>query len=50
MLIFQNLVISFSGEADRNVVAYRIGWHIIFRDVLGISCKNMVYKELINTA
>ena len=45
MLIFQNLAISFSGEADRKVDAYRIGWHITFRDVLGISCINMVYKN-----
>ena len=42
---FQNLAISFSGEADRKVVAYRIGWHITIRDVLGISCINMVYKS-----
>ena len=45
MLIFQNLATSFSGEADRKVVAYRIGWHITLRDVLGISRINMVYKS-----
>ena len=38
VLTFRNFVISFSGEADRKVVAYQIGWHMTFRDVLGISC------------
>ena len=45
MFIFLNLAISFSGEADRKVVAYRIGCHITFRDVLGINCINMVFKS-----